>query len=390
MRAFVLTDPALTRQAGRYVWLSIDTEKANNAAVRRRLQVNALPSFFVVDPATDKVALRWVGGATVAEVQHLLDQGEARVAGTVPAGSWQAALARADQAYGAADYPQAVPAYREALAGMPRGTPEEARAIEALLYAYTEVDSSAPSARLAAEAGPRFRRTTAAAAIVGSGIDAAASMPDSAPGRAALLDSLERMGRAIVADRALGLAADDVSGLYISLLGARDAVHDSAGHHEVAEQWAAFLEDEAARAKTPEQRAVFDSHRLSAYIELGQPERAIPMLDASEKALPNDYNPPARLATAYKAMKQWDKALAASDRALAKAYGPRRLLVLQTRADIYKGRGDLDAARRTLEQALAEAKAFPEGQRSERTIASLEKKIAAIAPAAGGTGAAQK
>jgi hypothetical protein len=79
-------------------------------------------------------------------------------------------------------------------------------------------------------------------------------------------------------------------------------------------------------------------------------------------------------------MKDWPKALAASDRALSKAYGPRRLGILQTRADIYKGLGQTDDARRTLQDALTEAEALPEGQRSETTIANLKKKIDALAP----------
>ena len=32
MRAFVFTDRTLTRHAGRFVWLSLDMEKAQNAA----------------------------------------------------------------------------------------------------------------------------------------------------------------------------------------------------------------------------------------------------------------------------------------------------------------------------------------------------------------------
>src|SRR4029453_6729332 len=35
MRAFVFTDKALTQRAGQFVWLSIDTEKAQNAAFVR-------------------------------------------------------------------------------------------------------------------------------------------------------------------------------------------------------------------------------------------------------------------------------------------------------------------------------------------------------------------
>ena len=99
------------------------------------------------------------------------------------------------------------------------------------------------------------------------------------------------------------------------------------------------------------------------------------MLQASERDLPDDYNPPARLAMAYKAMKKYDEALAASDRALAKAYGPRKLGILQTRADIYAARGDAAAARKTMEETLRYAEALPSGQRSDKTIAALKKKI---------------
>jgi hypothetical protein len=79
-------------------------------------------------------------------------------------------------------------------------------------------------------------------------------------------------------------------------------------------------------------------------------------------------------------MKRWDDALAASDRALAKAYGPRKLGMFQVRSDIYLGRGDKTAAKRTLEDAVAYAEALPEGQRSASTITGLKKKLAALEP----------
>ena len=89
----------------------------------------------------------------------------------------------------------------------------------------------------------------------------------------------------------VGAAADDVSTSYLSLIQARKDAGDAAGATKDAEAWAAFLEAQAAAAKTPEQRAVFDSHRLSAYLELKQPERAIPMLQESEKDLPGRLQP---------------------------------------------------------------------------------------------------
>jgi tetratricopeptide (TPR) repeat protein len=159
------------------------------------------------------------------------------------------------------------------------------------------------------------------------------------------------------------------------LLDARDDANDSLGHLAVAQQWSAFLDGEAAKAKTPTARVVYDPHRLSAYIEIKHPERAIPMLEQSERDFPEDYNPPARQAIAYRAMKEWDKGLAASDRAMAKAYGPRKLTFYQTRADLYAGKGDAAEARKTIEDAIAYAQTLPEGQRSPRTIASLQKRL---------------
>ena len=115
----------------------------------------------------------------------------------------------------------------------------------------------------------------------------------------------------------------------------------------------------AAEAKTPEQRASYDPHRLQAYLELHTPEKAIPMLEQSARDFPDDYNPLGRLAVAYGAMKEYDKALAASDRALAKAYGPRKLTIYRQRADILVAKGDKQAARDTIEKAVAYAKSLP-------------------------------
>jgi len=76
-------------------------------------------------------------------------------------------------------------------------------------------------------------------------------------------------------------------------------------------------------------------------------------------------------------MGKYDEALAAIDRALAKSYGPRRIGQFRTRADILVAKGDKEGARQTLQQAIEYAKSLPSGQRSEKTIASLEKKLSA-------------
>ena len=202
-------------------------------------------------------------------------------------------------------------------------------------------------------------------------------MPEGDPNRANRIASLKSDSERIVAAPRPDIAADDVSAVYEVLANERAWAKDEAGRRKILQERAGFLEAAAARAKTPDARAVFDSHRLGVYLELNEPGRAIPMLQASERDLPGDYNPPARLAAAYRAMKNYDEALAASDRALAKAYGPRKLGILQTRADIYKEKGDTAGSHRTLEEAVRLAESLPEGQRSEKTIASLRKKLEA-------------
>lgn len=353
--------------------------------------MEALPTLFVLDPADETVALRWVGAPTVPQLHKLLDDAHQVVTATAHAsgpntgGAARAAdeaFARAERLYGQGDNAGAVEAYGQALARAPEDWPPYGRAVESLLFALDRVGDCARAAALAGDAFPRLRRSSSAANVAASGLDCALRLPTDRPQRAALVGTLESDAREVVSDPALPVAADDRSGVYAVLVDARKAAKDEAGARKVAEEWAAFLEAEAARAESPERRAVFDSHRLSAYLELGQPERAIPMLLVSERDLPGDYNPPARLAVAYKELKRWDEALAASERALGRAYGPRRLRILQTRAEAFLGKGDEAAALRTLEEALATAEALPAGQRPEPAIASLKKRIESLRPSA--------
>src|SRR5260370_26715666 len=50
MRAFLFTDPALASQARRFVWLSIDTEKAENAAFFATPPISVSPTLLVIAP----------------------------------------------------------------------------------------------------------------------------------------------------------------------------------------------------------------------------------------------------------------------------------------------------------------------------------------------------
>jgi tetratricopeptide (TPR) repeat protein len=378
MRAFVFTDASLKEHAGQFVWLEIDTEKSKNAAIRKRLGINALPTFFILDPADERVALRWVGGATLPQLTTLLADGRRAVAtpaSAQEAATADAALATADRFYGDARYPEAADAYELAIARAPASWPSYGRSMESLLYSLSSVDSSERVALIARDAYPRVAGTPSAPSVAASGLDAAIELPAEYPQRRDLIALHESRLKESLADPDVRIADDDRSSYMASLMDARKDAGDSTGARKAAEAWSTFLDGAAARAKTPDQRVVFDSHRLSAYIELAQPERAIPMLQQSQRDFPDDYNPPARLAAAYNAMKQWDDAIASTDRALKLAYGPRKLRIYSARYDAYTGKGDATAARKTLEESIAYAEALPPGQRSESTIAALKKKL---------------
>jgi tetratricopeptide (TPR) repeat protein len=375
MRAFVFTDPALTSRAGQFVWLEMNVDDERNATHRERLSVEALPTFFVLDPADESVVMRREDGMTVAEMDAFLEEARRAASGRGSSSPLEAALLRADRLNGESKKAEAAAAYREALDQAPAGWPPYGRAVVALLFLQQSLGEGTKCLALAREALPRLPGASASVMVARSGLDCALGLEKGDAVRAVAVAEMEAATRRTLADPTLGAIADDVSSSYMSLIGARKDAGDVAGARKDAEAWASFLEAQAAAATTPEQRAVFDSHRLSAYLELKQPERAISMLQASEADLPGDYNPPARLAVVFLEMKRLDEALAASNRALPKVTGPRRVRVLQTRSEIFAAKGDAAAAREALEQALASAESLPPGQRSERTIQALKEKL---------------
>jgi tetratricopeptide (TPR) repeat protein len=308
-------------------------------------------------------------------MEKLLDDGERayRERGT----GVDSDLVSADKLASQGKNEEAIKLYEKAIATAPKNWSRLGRAAEALTLTMSLAHQSEPCARSARDLYPRLKGTTSGATVASTGLGCAIDLDEKNAARADLLKVLEQNTREAFDNPAVRskMSGDDISGLYQSLIAARDAIKDQAGARKLREEWAAFLEKEASAAKTTEQRAVYDSHRLTAYLELGTPEKAIPMLQRSQHDFSSDYNPSARLAVAYNAMKKFDEALAASDQALAKAYGPRKIGIYGTRADIYAGKGDKAAARKTVEEAIAYAKSLPEGQRSERTIAALQKKL---------------
>jgi tetratricopeptide (TPR) repeat protein len=378
MRAFVLTDKALTRRAGQFVWLAVNTEESRNAAFLAKFPISAWPSFLIVDPMTEKVVYRWTGGATVRQLDGWL--AEARRPAATPSG-FRAELERADAANGRADYKDAATLYGRVLGAAPGSFADRPRVVDAYLFALQMTHQSGRCAEEAARTYPLERDLPNAANVAGSGLDCALSLPKDAKERPALVANLEAACREVLANTRVSFATDDLSSVYQELIAAREDAGDAAGKERDERAWVALLEDAAAKARTPAERTVFDSHRLSAYLEIGHPERAIPMLEQSARDFPNDYNPPYRLAIAYRAMKDYGKALAAVDRALGLGYGPRKLGMYRTKASILEVAGRRGDAIAVLREAVTYGESLPPEQ--TYAVAGVKRDLAKLEAAQG-------
>jgi tetratricopeptide (TPR) repeat protein len=209
--------------------------------------------------------------------------------------------------------------------------------------------------------------------VASTGLDCALSAPETAKWRPAALVILETSTRD--ARDYEGLLDDDRSGIYGVLVDARDRQHDEVGGKSRAAEWVDWLNAQAMGAPSVEARAALDGYRVSAALRAGTPERALVAIQASERDLPKDYNPPARLAILLRELGRYDEALAASDRALAKVYGPRTIKLWEDRATILEKKGDPEEAKSAVRQAIAFASTLPPSDRMKRTIARLEKSL---------------
>jgi tetratricopeptide (TPR) repeat protein len=339
MRAFVFSDPRLAPLADRYVWLSLDTERDSNAALVTRLGVAVLPTLYVIAGSDERVLLAWPGSLTAPELAALLDDTQK---GEGPQGPLR---------------------------------------VDAEVTRAQREGRTSDCATTAAREAPTMPRGTARADVLRTGIECAEKLPG-APGRSTL-DSLAVLGERVASDPSEPILADDRSDLYNYVAGAYGSLDRPADASRVARAWSAFLDDQAAAATTPSARAVFDAHRLRAYQAIGEPGRAVPMLEQSRRDFPGDYNPPARLAAAYLSMKRYGDALAAADQALGLAYGPRKLGIWSLKADILRGEGDVTGAAAALREALAFARTVPLPESYPKQVEAMRARLDAMRPGDG-------
>ncbi len=352
----------------------MNTEQPSSAAFLAKFPIESWPTLLIVDAAAERPALKWLGSVTVAQLGQLLDDGERAVNGS-SRDPLERALVEADRLQGSGDSAKAADAFSALLGRAGPNWPDRVRVEESLALALQDAGKWQDCANAALQAAPGLPPGHSRSDVLGTGLVCAVMAPDPCPWRTAALAALEPLGEAEVRDE-LQLG-DDRSGLYEYLVMAHHKRQDDAGAVRLAREWLTFLAQQASAAPSAEARSSLDGHRLEAALELGDPALAVPALLQSERDLPNDFNPPARLATAYRQLGRYAEALAESRRAFDLAQGPRRLRILSDRAAIYEKQGDREARLSTLRQALEVGAKLPPAQQPAGELAKIRKALAA-------------
>jgi tetratricopeptide (TPR) repeat protein len=360
--------------ARQFVWLELSYDEPQNRAFLTKYGANATPTFFVINPQNESVAAMQPGAMSLPELKQFLDRGAAAVhAGAQTAAD--TALVRGD-ALIAQRPADAANEYLEALRLAPADWSHhelaEASVVQAL-YGSKQWRQCADSALKYAGAMKRdvlFVRTVASAMWCVVSAD-----PD--PSLNVQIEALRPL-----AVEALSLpitVRDHRDTLYRTLMIIESTRNNTAAALKWGDRWLAELD--AIKPRSDDERSALDIARVENIQVAGDPARIIPALRASEQAMPNSYIASLRLAQMELAAKQYDEALAACGRGLARqpgAFGRTWLLMIEAQA--LQEKGEAAEARKVLEQALAAAEQIPSTQGRENVIASIKKSLESLPP----------
>lgn len=388
MKNYVLGEPALRPLAARVVFASIDSDRPSSARFLEGHVVKVWPTFFVIDPRSGQVAGTWLGSASLAEMRGFVEESLSTIdavrAGTLAEDDPARLAAEARAAQAAGDPAKAAALFERAAARLPAGHARRSEALMGWVFALHVAKEDARCAEVGARHMEEVRGAAApadfASVVLACASSAAGDAEAQGRARAAAIARL----RAVTAQPSPEASADDRADAWGILAEALEETGDAEGAKRALEAKLAILEQAAAAAPAPEVAATFDYARATTYVALGKGERAVAMLEQREKEMPGSYEPPARLASALFEMGRNAEAKAAIERAIGKAYGPRRLGYLRLRAAIEQKMGDAAGALATLREEVRGREALPPGQASPAALEDARRRLAAAEAQAGG------
>ena len=376
MKNYVLVDPSLRPLAERVVFVAIDSDRPESAPFLERYAVGVWPTFFVIDPASERSVGLWPGAASAAELRSFVEDAlHAIDVARSGAGADDAAahLGRAREAHADRRYDQAVAEYEIAVAKAPIGSPRRSEALLGWIQALEKSGDVHACAKLGREHADEVQGAAIPADFAGFLLDCASKLSgaEQVGARAVALARLRKITESPPAEA----SADDRADALSYLADVLTDTGDPDGARRANEARVAIMEKAAASAPTPAIAATYDYGRAMAYVALGRGDDAVRMLEGRERELPDAYEPPARLASALAKLGRLPEALAAADRAIARAYGPRRLGYFKLKAEIQGRTGDHAGQIATLRAEVAGHEALPKGQVSSEKLADARRRL---------------
>jgi tetratricopeptide (TPR) repeat protein len=174
------------------------------------------------------------------------------------------------------------------------------------------------------------------------------------------------------------MSADDRSDYQSQLAELQKQQGDTKAAENTMRKREALLEAAANSAPDVETAATFDAHRTDCYIQLHELDKAEALLSQRQKELPDDYNPPARLARVLFEDKKYPAAEASVDRALSlMTKGPRRIGILGLKGKILVAQNKPKDG--VIREQLEVLRGLPATQKSPQMEAALQKELDALA-----------
>ena len=370
----MLEQADLAAYTGQFVWLELNFDEAQNHEFLAKYGAIGTPTFYVVDPEDGKVTASQVGAMSLSEFQEFLHRGASFVA-TKTRSPADAALTRAD-ALLAQQPEKAVDAYRQALEFAPANWPRRGVAESSLVTAMQNSGLYEQCADTAATEAASMTRDANFARTMVAGMWCLIT-PAPTPWTSAAAQRLEPLAK-----EALSLSStvrDHRDELYRTLMYLSLARNDKATASEWGDRW--LKELDAIRPVNDEQRSAVDIARVELVQTFGDPKRVLPALLASEQAMQRNWNASLRVAQMQATADNYEGAITACDRGLARTPGPAgRSWLLRVKADALFAKGENQAGREALEEALKTAEAIPNPQTRDNNLRAIRKALGELGP----------
>ncbi len=385
MQTTVLQDASLQPFADRFVFLAVDTDREQNAAVVAKLPLQNWPTFFVLSPDDESVHERWLGAASIEQFRTLLKDGEAAYLATRDGAALDPLLAQlraGNQAATRKDWPAAAGAWREVIASAPADWPRRSDVLVSLISALWKADDVPGCLDLAlARAGETGNTANATDFLVWALMCAGdeAALPAKATAVREL--AVARL-TPLVDDPAAPLSIDDRADAMMNLRNALDALGKKEEAKAVAERSLAYLADAAARAPDAWTASTHNWPRAEVHVWLGRGLELVPALEKSTADLPTEYDPPYRLAWVLMKSGEPAKARPWAEKAASLAYGARKVRVVGLLVEVQKAIGDAAGERAARTELVKVLASLPPEQAQPEALAKAKAELAAMdAPA---------